>query len=158
MSSNVEIFNHGMQQAARIIEDNIFDALDTIATELMNNYHNEDNIPVVTGNLADSTGIGIYMKGSLIKYIPNQIAEVPRVGIFGVRAMTGEIGISEEVWGANQLDIALDWGDWYYNDGIWLVLFSTMPYAIDVDLRTSFFQDFESELRDYVISKINSIK
>lgn len=87
-------------------------------------------IPVFTGNLADSTGLGVYFNGVLKEFMPTQRANMPQT-------YKGEL-----VWGNLLLEMALADAAYKYNKGIWVVLFSTVPYAVRVDKNgTTRFED-----------------
>lgn len=92
-------------------------------------------IPVKTGNLRDSTGVGVYYNGSLRKFSPSQIATVSRDGL----------------WGSQQLSKALNLASSSYNTGLWIVIFSTMPYAMKIDNRVGYFSE---GLRDDLLNSL----
>ena len=95
----------------------------------------EENIPFDTGNLHDGTGIGIYVDGILTAFRYQRAAETDRDG----------------AWGYQKLNNAFASGSNAYHDGVWLVVFSTMPYAFKVDQWDGFFTEgFVEELKTLV--------
>ena len=81
------------------------------------------NLPHFTGNLADSTGVGVYHNGVLKAFAPMQSASMP------------QMYRNEFVWGKPLLERALEEGSYKYPKGIWVVLYSTVPYAVKVDTK-----------------------
>ena len=100
----------------------------------------KQTIPVDTRNLMEGTGIGIYYNGVLRSFRQDDIATVPKT----IRG--------QEVWGRKTLAQALSIGASKYSSGLWIVLFSTMPYAKYVNWRTDFFEKLSSTL----FSKVGS--
>lgn len=82
--------------------------------------------PVDTGNLHDATGVGVYIDGRLSSYLPTAIA---------VRQQTnqGEIGIDGSIALRNAVQAAAT----RFAKGIWIVLFSTVPYAYKINTQGS---------------------
>ena len=79
-------------------------------------------VPVDTGNLLDSTGVGVYLNGMLKEYTPIPTADVP------------QSYMGEEVWGKDYLQDALTYASMEeFSSGIWVVLFSSVPYAFKVN-------------------------
>jgi hypothetical protein len=100
---------------------------------------NYDEIPVDTWNLMEGTGIGIYANGVLTAFRYDEMATEPRDGF----------------WGKNLLTKAFAAGASRFSSGLWIVAFSTMPYAADVDREGGeFFSDaFVGELKDLVLTE-----
>lgn len=82
--------------------------------------------PVDTGNLHDATGVGVYIDGRLSSYIPTAIAVEQQTN-------QGEIGIG----GSINLQLALQAAISQFSKGIWIVLFSTVPYAYKINTQGS---------------------
>lgn len=91
------------------------------ADAMLKYIESSDIIPVDTHNLKDSTGIGVYQDGILKKFSMPRKANVPR-NVNGVA-----------IWGEDMIDQLLDTGISKYGNGDYIVLFSSMPYAEDVD-------------------------
>jgi hypothetical protein len=77
--------------------------------------------PVWTGNMHDSTGIGIYDNGALVAFMPSKMASRPQASGFG--------SYTKNIWGTEYLQNLLAEGVSKYSQGVWLVLFSAVPYA-----------------------------
>lgn len=82
--------------------------------------------PVDTGNLHDATGVGVYIDGRLSSYIPTAIAVEQQTNC-------GEVGID----GSINLRLALQHATSRFSKGIWIVLFSTVPYAYKINSQGS---------------------
>ena len=101
----------------------------------------EDSIPYDTGNLMDSTGVGVYVNGVLSAFRYSQQATAPQT-YHGTK-----------VWGKNTLDKAFSLGSSTYADGVWIVIFSTVPYAGYQDKLSGYFSGImKSNLRYIVLS------
>lgn len=82
--------------------------------------------PVDTGNLHDATGVGVYIDGRLSAYLPTAMAT-------DQQSYRGQIGID----GALRLRNAVQGAATRFSSGIWIVLFSTVPYAYSVNAQGS---------------------
>lgn len=100
----------------------VFDRLAIEIVEYVEAFEDIEGMPYYTANLADSTGIGVYLDGSLAVYMPTQKATEPQ-----------EYMGNEGIWGTEYLYDALVAGQTDFNKGIWVVLFSSVPYAVKVD-------------------------
>lgn len=113
--------------------------LKSIAQEVMEIV--QDSIPYDTGNLMDSTGIGVYVNGVLHDFRYENQATEPQTYH------------GKKVWGKETLDKALSLGSSTYIEGVWIVLFSTVPYAIYQDRLSGFFSGImKTNLRYLVLS------
>lgn len=101
------------------------------AEAMIRYMESSDIIPVDTHNLKDSTGIGVYIEGTLKMFRLNSRATVPK-NIEGVN-----------LWGRDLIVHALYQGQTEYSQGYKIVLFSTMPYASyqDEGRNKGFFSD-----------------
>ena len=82
--------------------------------------------PVWTGNLHDATGVGVYVDGRLSSYVPMARAVEQQTN-------RGEIGID----GSINLRLALQAATGQFATGIWIVLFSTVSYAYEINTQGS---------------------
>lgn len=112
-----------------------------------------DTFPVFTANLHDATGVGVYINGSVASFIPTK------------RATTMQTHKGVEVDGNSLLSTALSEASTTYSKGIWIVLFSAVPYAYKVDTQGSpihrgvgFFEDLEDRLLKDVIKNLKPKK
>lgn len=134
--------NASIVGAGRGGEKNFFadlEKLKSIAEEVMKIV--EDSIPYDTGNLMDSTGIGIYVNGVLHDFRYENQATRPQTYH------------GKKVWGKETLQKAFSLGASMYRDGVWIVLFSTVPYALYQDRLSGFFSRvMKSNLKYLVLS------
>lgn len=114
-----------------------------------------DEYPVWTMNMRDSTGIGVYNDGTLTSYIPFQGAIKPQ--------RSGFRGNVRDIWGTSYLQRALTDSS-KYNNGIWIVLFCAVPYAIDINNYGSkwgrgkdFFEKFAATFRATVEERVRAL-
>lgn len=121
--SNIDVIHKGLVAYSIRMENKILSLLLDVADDLVYWIEGSKSIPVATGNLQDSTGVGVYYNGTLRKFNPTQIASVPRDGL----------------WGTMELSKALELASTDFNSGLWIVIFSTMPYAMKIDDKTNFF-------------------
>lgn len=145
--SNTAAIERGMAQFGRKM--NLVAVMESIADEVLVYIATTKDIPVDTGNLKDSTGVGIYFGDTLLKYVPNPIAKKPRRNL-------GMVGYEKgDVWGADVIQDALDAGRKRYALGYHLVLFSAMPYAKYVERQKPYFGTLKNSL-DEVINGITA--
>ena len=99
---------------AEVAQD-VVDYIDQISSE-----KKADGLPILTGALHDASGVGVYRDGILAAYRPRQI--------YNTQEASGEMFSPEDMF-----DYALSWGAKKFPTGIWLVVFSAMPYAAQID-------------------------
>jgi len=121
---NKEVLKKGLTVHLKgVIKPQLLRILKQAAELLMRSLDND--IPVYTGNLHDSTGIAIYDEGKLSSYIPRRIADPAydkqRSG-FNHKYIRGIVG-------SEYLDEAIKMASSRFTKGIWFVVFSTVPYA-----------------------------
>ena len=85
-------------------------------------YPKSWQFPEWTANLHDATGIGIYIDGHLDKYMPVQRADTPQESASG-----------EQIWGTRELSEALTNTSTTFAKGLWLVMFSAVDYAEQIE-------------------------
>ena len=151
---NADVIRNKMKDfIATKVHNDILQLLEYIANVVMETI-NSGIIPVVTGNLQDSTGIGIYHNGVMKRFVPNQIAVVPRTDIYPAGLTTRDV-----VWGHNILQEAINKGALRYSKGYVLVVLSAMPYAALVDVKHGYFDNqIVSELNSTVRSLVTQFK
>lgn len=119
---NQQIFNKKLTDYAQNLETRIKKVCHDLAEMVLSYIEDSSFRPQFTSNLADGTGIGVYFNGALKEYMPTPRAEGPA-------AYNGE-----EVWGKDYLADALTYASMrQFSKGVWVVLFSTVPYAVRVD-------------------------
>lgn len=82
---------------------------------------NED-FPIYSENLHDATGVGVYCDSVLTSYVPTKQAKHAQ-----------HIGGQGPIWGHERLTAAIQSGVSEYGSGVWIVLFSSVPYAAIVN-------------------------
>jgi hypothetical protein len=117
-----------------------------------------EEYPIYTSNMRDSTGVGVYFDSILYAYRPPKIAE-------DFQDMTNNGGRSGiiNINGSANLEKVLNAGVAKYSTGLWIVLFSAVPYAERVNEVGSpamrgidYFNKLESWLLGRVKSRIQS--
>lgn len=128
--------------AERLKKNDFFaelEKLKSIADEILSVV--QGSIPYFTGNLMDSTGIGVYVNGVLHAFRYDQQADVPQTYK------------GQKVWGKDTLDKAFSLGSSTYIDGVWIVIFSTVPYAAYQNSLKGYFSDvIKPTARQFVLS------
>ena len=126
----------------------LLDVLDTVAQDVMEYIDSQKVIPIYTGNLKDATGIGVYRNGVLKRYVPSKIATRPQSSGFHHRN-------EYDIWGHQYLSDALEAASKEgYGKGIWIVLFSAVPYAFYIEDRDAFFSDIKDVMLNAIISEL----
>lgn len=122
---NNKVFRKAIAEHRAKLEKKLISVLDDLANEIVDYieaFSEIESMPYYTANLADSTGVGVYLDGTLMVYMPTQKATEPQ-----------EYNGNENVWGTEYLYDALVAGQADFNRGTWVVLFSSVPYAVKVD-------------------------
>lgn len=101
--------------------------LKDVAQQIVNAIDGDEfQIPVYTGNLKASTGVGVYVDGVLTSFIPTSKAvKIHRSG-FGELNRYG-------IDGSQFLENTLNEAASSFSSGVWIVLFSTVPYAYRIN-------------------------
>ena len=107
--------------------------------------------PVWFGQLHDATGVGVYVDGVLSSFLPTKRA-------LDTQPQDGYI------IGSTFLQNALNNATSQFSKGIWIVLFSAVPYAYKINTQGSkwgrgvgFFKNFEDYLLNDVIANLKPI-
>ena len=112
--------------------------------------------PVWTANLHDATGVGVYADGMCQSFIPTKrAAKTQRSGVGSP---------SRGISGNALLQAAIQAGATQFAKGIWIVLFSTVPYAYHINTVGSkigrgagFFESLSQTLLNDVIANLKPI-
>lgn len=83
-----------------------------------NLWIDDETFPIWTSNLHDSTGLAVYDYGAITSFIPPQYAIEPQ-----------EHGDITDIWGSQYLKDFMNENAGKFSKGIWIVLFSAVPYA-----------------------------
>jgi hypothetical protein len=128
--SNESVMKAGLREfAEKQIKKQLLSALRDVSETMLGLIDNafpvpggSEQYPVWSGNMRDSTGIGVYADGALMSFIPSKVANAPQT-----------YGTVQNIWGTEYLQTLLAQGTSVYSKGVWLVLFSAVPYAYRVD-------------------------
>ena len=109
--------------------------------------------PIWYGQLHDSTGVGVYIDGALRDYRPTNIG-------WRKQHTEDESGIV----GSEKLDEALAAATTMFPTGIWIVLFSAVPYAMEINEEGSkwgrgrnFFDTLADTLKSQVFASLKPL-
>jgi hypothetical protein len=127
-NNNDKVFRKILKKRVRGLEDRIVKVLTDLAKSVVMYVEGSGQIPVYTGNLADSTGVGVYRNGRLTSYAPTK------------RALEPQSYKEQTVWGYEELDQALVMASTDFSNGIWIVLFSAVPYAVKLEGKYDYFE------------------
>lgn len=126
-SHNKMVFKSTLEDAKYRISRPLLTAkLRKIAVDMVdeidgNLWNNDDTFPIWTSNLHDSTGLAVYDYGAITSFIPPQYAE--RAQSYGYN------GYIKDIWGSQYLKDFINESAGKFSKGIWIVLFSAVPYA-----------------------------
>ena len=158
---NRNVFADGLKRfAEQQIKPKLLDMCKNVAQTIVNaidgNFtlpEGTDEFPVFTGNLHDATGVGVYCDGVLSSFIPTAIA---------TENQTDESGM--EFFGSELLQQALSEAAMQFESGVWIVLFSTVPYAYKINTQGSpigrgvgFFEALQETLLTDVLAGLQPI-
>ena len=162
---NSKVFKVGLNNyTERVIKVKIETVLRTVAQKMVNAIDGAfvpfeqygggtDQFPVWEGQLHDATGVGVYIDGRLSSYIPTAKGFDPQVH-----------GEEEDIVGSERLQQALKSAVSQFSKGIWIVVFSAVPYAYKVNEFGSprhrgkgFFESVKSLLIDDVFAGLKPI-
>lgn len=132
---NDKIFTKLLDRFAKKVETKMVITFQDVAREVLDYIKRPDTTPYWTGNLQDSTGLAIYKDSKLVKYFPpEREAESP------------QDYEGREIWGYVEIALAFAEGVMMFPSGMWVVLFSAVPYAIDQELLNGYFTVMTSEM------------
>ena len=148
MKSNQKLIERRIDEVGNGALNRLLNVLYTAAQDVMDYIDSQKVIPIYTGNLKDATGIGVYHNGVLKSYVPSQIATRPQSSGFHHRNVY-------DIWGHQYLSDALEAASKEeYGKGIWIVLFSAVPYAFYIEDRDAFFSDIKDVMLNAIISEL----
>ena len=148
MKANQKLIERKIDEVGNGALNRLLNALYTVAQDVMEYIDSQKVIPIYTGNLKDATGIGVYNEGKLVKYVPSKIATRPQSSGFHHRN-------EYDIWGHQYLSDALEAASKEeYGKGIWIVLFSAVPYAFYIEDRDAFFSDIKDVMLNAIISEL----
>ena len=148
MKANQKLIERRIDEVSNNSLAGLLNVLYKVAQDVMEYIDSQKVIPIYTGNLKDATGIGVYRNGVLKKYVPSRIATVPQSSGFHHRN-------EYDIWGHQYLSDALEAASKEeYGKGIWIVLFSAVPYAFYIEDRDAFFSDIKDVMLNAIISEL----
>jgi hypothetical protein len=113
-----------------------------------------DDFPRWSSNMLDSTGVAVYCDGRVYSFIPTKKATERQ-----------HAGAIKDIDGNVELQNAIALGQTRYNTGIWIVLFSAVPYACDINTFGSrlgrgagYFTSLKSMLLNTVLTGLKPIE
>lgn len=130
--------------------------LKNIAESIASYIDSEAEIPEHTSNLRDATGVGVYVDGILSSYVPTKRASKRQSSGFHYRN-------EYKIDGSYYLSQALADASMDFSKGIWIVLFSAVPYAYFLNkpelvenLRGKVEGDYFTKIRDKFLNEVFS--
>lgn len=122
--------------------------LKDVAQKIANEIDTITSIPNYTGNLRDSHGVGVYMNGVLSSFVPTQTATRAQRSGFHGRNETN-------IWGTEYVSQALQDATTDFSDGVWIVLFASVPYAFYIN-ETHPKAGFFDEVADTIVNEVRN--
>ncbi len=142
-----------LEAVLRDVAQRMVNAIDRVFEPFEQHGGGTKQFPVLEGQLHDATGVGVYINGRLSSYLPTKKG-------FDEQVHEGETGII----GSERLQQALNTAVSQFSEGIWIVLFSAVPYAYKVNTVGSprhrgigFFERTKSLLIDDVFAGLRPI-
>lgn len=158
---NSKVFKVGLNDyAERVIKSKLVAMLKSVAQTLVDIIDGSfvmptgsEQFPVYTANLHDATGVGVYSDGAVQYFVPTK------------RATDAQQDTSHNFfYGSDLLRQAISIGATQFSKGIWIVLFSTVPYAYSINEYGSskgrgagFFDNLKNTLLKDVLSNLKPI-
>ena len=123
MPHNLEIIKKkSLMYLGGVKKRELVSMLKGVAQNIVSYIDGQAEIPEYSGNLRDATGVGVYVDGALSAYVPTKSATRLQKSGFHYR---NEYRID----GSDYLKQALADAASDFSVGIWIVLFSAVPYA-----------------------------
>lgn len=142
-----------LEAMLRDVAKKLVDAIDGAFVPFEQYGGGTEKFPVWEGQLHDATGVGVYINGRLSSYMPTKKGFDEQVH--------GDI---DGIIGSEYLQQALNEATSQFPTGIWIVLFSAVPYAYKVNEYGSprhrgkgFFESIRSLLIDDVFKGLRPI-
>lgn len=163
MASSTSLHNHRIvqykfQAFRQMLEAELAKRLCDVARDMvawieMHTMSDSGDIPFYTGNLRDSTGVGVYINGKCTAFVPVKVAKEPQRSGFGRNL--------KDIWGHKWLIDAINFGaTGRFSHDCWIVLFSAVPYAAPINAGVNPFsahgQNYFARLKNDFVSEIFS--
>ena len=158
---NAQVFKVELNNyAENVIKVRLVTMLKTVAQQLVGIIDGSfampkgtTQFPVDTANMHDATGVGVYAGGITQYFVPTKRA-----------TKTQSDGGVKGIDGATLLQSAISNAGATFSKGIWIVLFSTVPYAYKITTSGSkmgrgagFFEALQQSLLNNVIANLKPI-
>ncbi|MCM1216515.1 MAG: hypothetical protein NC209_03880 [Alistipes sp.] len=158
---NSNVFSAGLKRFAELqIKPKLLAMCKSVAQTIVDTIdgnfvapEGSDQFPVWSSNLHDATGVGVYCDGALSAFIPTARA---------TEAQTN--GGETWIFGSELLQQAIANAATQFTSGIWIVLFSSVPYAYEVNTQGSpkgrgvgFFEALQETLLTDVLAGLKPI-
>lgn len=113
--------------------------------------------PIWTANLRDATGVGIYVDGRTVKYMPTKLA-------VHKQSTGASMGGRRDIDGHNFLLQSITEGSSVFSSGIWIVLYCAVPYAAKINAEGSkwgrgvgFWNLEKAEFTNAILSRLTQV-
>lgn len=135
ISHNKEVLRGGIRQHVKnIIKPDLAQYLNNLARQLVDAIDTGAfSIPIYTGNLHDATGVGVYIDGTMTAFMPTKIATKKQGA--GISSAGGTS--RSYIFGSEFLSESLHEAATTFSSGVWLVIFSAVPYAYKINTEGS---------------------
>lgn len=158
---NRKVFGNCVEQyTERVIKAKIVSMLKSVAQTIVGIIDGSftmpdgsEQFPVYTANLHDATGVGVYSDGKVEYFVPTKMATDAQHDT-----------TYNFFFGSDLLRQAISNGATQFAKGIWIVLFSTVPYAYSINEYGSskgrgagFFDNLKSTLLNDVLTNLNPV-
>ncbi len=158
---NSKVFSAGLRKFADGIKLKIADMLKSVAQTIVGvidgNFappKGTEQFPIWSNNLHDATGIGVYVDGRLYSFIPTARATEAQSD-----------GGTKGIFGSSLLQQAISNASTQFSTGVWIVLFSSVPYAYKINTQGSklgrgvgFFEALKQTLLNDVIAGLQPMQ
>lgn len=111
------------------VRKEIVKSLRMVADDMLRYIEDEADvsIPIYTGNMHDATGVAIYVDGK------TNYLKVPKKKATRKQRTGPSMGNRRQIDGHDFLMKSITEGAGVFNNGIWIVLYSAVPYAAHID-------------------------
>lgn len=151
---NTKTFREGLRRFMNLLSVDLLLVSEKSADDFLRyvkGIHDTDLMPVYSGNMFDSTGVGIYQDSSLRMIAPPRSARNAQ-----------HYGSIQNIWGYQWLQEAIESGVRDFPKGTWIVIYSAVPYAPKVNEIGSpwkrgidFFENLKLEIYETVKLNLN---
>lgn len=129
VAQNHAVITNSINLYVAEVRKKIIKALRKVADDMLTYIENEADIsiPIYTGNLHDATGVAVYVDGATNYF------KVPKKKATRKQHTGPSMGSRRNIDGNEFLMQSITEGAGVFNNGIWIVLYSAVPYAAHID-------------------------